>query len=85
MSEAGNTTKSMVRRLILTRMNDHSGANLGGAFVINTSYGSLLSLDEKGSIIGLCSPSSLAAQHTAPARGNPSYHSQIAQSDAKLE
>ena len=42
LSEAGNTTKSMANWLILTRMmNDHSGANLGGDFAINMSYGAL--------------------------------------------
>ena len=39
LSEAGNTTKSMVSWLNLARMNDHSGANLGRDFAMNMPYG----------------------------------------------
>ena len=31
----------MVRWLILTRTNDHSGANLGGGFIINRPHGAV--------------------------------------------
>ena len=64
MSEASDIIKSMFRWLILIKMNDHSGANLGGYFAINLPHGailtyfeaqttSLLSLDEKESIVAL--------------------------------
>ena len=39
LSEAGDTIKSIVRWLILTKMNEHSGANIGGDFAINMPYG----------------------------------------------
>ena len=38
LSETGDTTKSMVKWAILTRMNDHSGANLGADFAINMPH-----------------------------------------------
>jgi len=34
-------TKSMVMWLILTSMNDHSGANMGGDFAINMPHGAV--------------------------------------------
>ena len=56
-------------------MNEYSGANLGADLATNMPYSvvltyleskktSLLSLDEKKSIMELSSPSSLASQHT---------------------
>ena len=42
LSEAGDTTNSMMRWLILMRMNDHFGANMGRYFAINVPYGAIL-------------------------------------------
>ena len=46
----------MVMRLILTRMNDHSGANLRGDFAINMLYGAVLTyledLKDLSTVIG---------------------------------
>ena len=41
-SEADDTSKSMVRWLILTRTNDYTGAVHGGDFAMTMPYGAVL-------------------------------------------
>ena len=90
LSEVRNKTISMVRWLILTRMNDHSWANLGGDFAINVPYGAVFTCYQAwkdfSTIIGWKmvlnyeAMLALLSSHTAynPCTRYPIYHSQTA-------
>ena len=96
LSEARHTTKSILRWLIFTRINDHSGANLGVDFAINMPHGALYTCIEawkdfstviEWRVTNYRTLYPLISSYTAYilCTRYPTYHSQIAWSDAKLK